>query len=361
MYDSPVPHAGGSLLQGQVFEDDQATPAPDREIVVLEPNRAPFLFASANDSVMAGRLIPGAIVVIPAYNEDRFIGSVVLKALEFVDTVLVVDDGSTDNTALVARAAGAVVIKHPVNGGKGIALETGLRAAQVLAPQVVICLDGDGQHCAEDIPAVAHPVLAGQADLVVGSRFLGRQSNIPNYRIVGQHILTLVTNLFSGIKLTDSQSGFRAFSPRLLKLAAWQASGFAIESEMQFLVREGGLTIMEVPITCIYAEPAKRNPVVHGLEVLNGIIELTSQVRPLLFFSVLSLALLIPGCLAAAGVVQVFNETGQVAPGTALVAVLFSIVGVSSLFEGITLHTLRTFLLGVSGSSRQKKSTRRTG
>ena len=118
---------------------------------------------------------------------------------------------------------------------------------------------------------------------------------------------------------------------------------------------------MEVPITCIYAEPAKRNPVVHGLEVLNGILELTSQVRPLLFFSVLSLALLIPGCLAAASVVQIFNETGQVALGTALVAVLFSIVGVSSLFEGITLHTLRTFLLGVNSSSRQKKSARRTG
>jgi len=231
----------------------------------------------------------------------------------------------------------------------------------VLAPQVVICLDGDGQHRAEDIPALAQPVLAGQADLVVGSRFKELQSDIPHYRIIGQHVLTLVTNLLSGIKLTDSQSGFRAFSRRLLKLAVWQASGFAVESEMQFLVRECGLAVTEVSIHCVYAEPAKRNPIVHGLEVLNGIVELTSQMRPLMFFSILSLALLTPAFLAGVSVIRRLNETGQVALGTALIAVFFLIIGVSSLFEGITLHTLRTFFLSTNGLPLEKKRVRRTG
>lgn len=356
----PLPQCAGRIpsLKAKLLEraqDDHSTSAehaPDREAVVMDPHWTPPAHASTEDIAMVEHLIPSAVAVIPAYNEDRFIGSLVLKAREYVETVIVVDDGSTDDTALVARTAGAIVVQHQTNYGKGVALDTGLRAAQVLAPVVVVILDGDGQHRAADIPAVALPVLEGQADLVVGSRFLGQQNDIPRYRIVGQHALTLVTNLLSGAHLTDSQSGFRAFSRRALNVASWHTNGFAVESEMQFLLRERGLTVAEVPINCVYAEPAKRNPVAHGLEVLNGIIMLTSQVRPLLFFTILGLALLTLGLLAGVRVVQRLNETGQVALGTALIVVFFLIVGVASLFEGITLHTLRTFVLRMNGSSR---------
>jgi hypothetical protein len=342
-------------------QDDHSTSAEHRlalEAAVMEPCWTPPAHASTEVTARAEYRMPGVVAVIPAYNEDRFIGSLVLKAREYVETVIVVDDGSTDDTAFVARAAGAIVVRHRANYGKGVALDTGLRAAQVLAPRVVVALDGDGQHRAEDIPTVARPALEGEADLVVGSRFLGRQNDIPSYRVVGQHALTLVTNLLSGAQLTDSQSGFRALSRRALKAASWRMEGFAIESEMQFLVRECGLTVAEVPIWCSYAEPAKRSPVAHGLEVMNGIIELTSQVRPLLFFSILSSALLATGTLAGVRVIRRLNETGQVALGTALVAAFLLIVGVASLFEGITLHTLRTFFGRMNNWQREGKDGR---
>src|SRR5919202_3956184 len=145
-------------------------------------------------------------------------------------------------------------------------------------------LDGDGQHCAEDIPQVLAPVLDGVADVVVGSRFLEVKSDIPAYRQVGQHGLTLVTNLASGVRISDSQSGFRAFSPLALDALSFSQGGFSIESEMQFLVREHKLRLVEAPIKVIYAEKAKRNPVHHGMQVINGIMRLVGQIRPLLYF-----------------------------------------------------------------------------
>ena len=119
------------------------------------------------------------VVIVPAYNEERFIGSVVLKVRWYADRVIVVDDGSTDFTPEIAEAAGALVARHPQNRGKGAALNTGLGLACTLEPAVVVMLDGDGQHMCRQIPLLAAPVLAGQADIVVGSRYLGDASDVP--------------------------------------------------------------------------------------------------------------------------------------------------------------------------------------
>jgi len=121
----------------------------------------------------------GTVVVIPAYNEDRFIGSVVLKTRRYFPTVVVIDDGSTDDTASVAEAAGAVVIRHDCNQGKSAAIETAFKHARSLSPKAVVMLDGDGQHHPEDITYVLQPILEGQADIVVGSRFLQMRNHIP--------------------------------------------------------------------------------------------------------------------------------------------------------------------------------------
>lgn len=283
--------------------------------------------------------------VIAAFDEDRFIGSVVLKALRHVDHVVVVDDGSADATASVAEAAGAHVIRHPHNQGKAQAINTGLRAAREMDAAIVVLLDADGQHDPALIPHLLAPIEQGVADIVVGSRFLGLRSRIPRWRILGQHALTVATNVASGVPLTDSQSGYRALSRRALdRLRFRQNGGFSIESEMQFLVHQHGLTIREIPVSMTYAEPAKRNPFRHGFQVLNGILALVSQHRPLFFFGVAGAAFLLAGIILSLVVINRYNQYQTLAIGYALISALLEIVGIQTLFTGIILHSIRAFL-----------------
>jgi glycosyltransferase involved in cell wall biosynthesis len=280
------------------------------------------------------------IAIIPAYNEDRFIGSVVLKAHQYAETVIVVDDGSSDVTAAIAEAAGATVVKHEQNQGKGVALNTGFSRALDLHPSVVVMLDGDGQHKPEEIPELIRPILRGQADMVIGSRFRDTKSKIPLWRQVGQHVLTFITNIASGVTTSDSQSGFRAFSYNALKTLQIKSDGFSIESEMQFWARKNNIRIKEASISCLYNEKAKRNPFKHGVEVLNGILQLISRSRPLFFFGSSGLLLTMLGTSGWWKILQIYNQTSQFALGYALVATLLLILGVLTAFEGITLHTL---------------------
>ncbi|WP_238626274.1 glycosyltransferase family 2 protein [Aggregatilinea lenta] len=298
------------------------------------------------------QLLPHPIVaVIAAHNEDRFIGSVVLKASQHVDHVIVVDDGSQDATADIARAAGAEVLLHDHNRGKAEAVNTGLSRARDMGAALVVLLDADGQHDPNHIPALIEPIRSGAADVVVGSRFLGIRSRIPRWRIFGQHALTLATNVASGVPLTDSQSGYRALSRSALERLRFRPNGgFSIESEMQFLVHQHGLTIAEVPVTMTYEEPAKRNPFSHGLQVLNAIITLVSQHRPLFFFGVSGMILLLIGIALGLLVIDRYNTYKTLAVGYALISILLDVAGIQTLFTGVILHSIRAFL--ADGSTR---------
>lgn len=285
------------------------------------------------------------IALIPAYNEERFIGSLVLTTLEHVDEVIVIDDGSSDRTSEIAAKAGATVITHRVNQGKAAAVNTGFTAARRLNPIAAVMLDGDGQHSADDIPVIIAPVLNGEADVVVGSRFLEVKSDIPAYRQVGQHGLTAMTNLASGVRVSDSQSGFRAFSAEALEHLSFSQGGFSIESEMQFQVREHKLRIVEAPIKVIYAEPAKRNPFKHGMQVVDGVLRLVVQMRPLLYFGAVGLALLLSGLALGLYVVSIWAQTQALALGLALLTVILCVVGVVLIFAGVLLHVLRAMFV----------------
>ena len=235
------------------------------------------------------------VAVIPAYNEHRFIGSVVLEALEPVDRVIVVEDGSRDRTAAIARRAGVEVVEHTANQGKAQALVTGFARTRELHAQAVVTLDGDGQHNPREIPEVVSPILLGEADLVICSRFLGPHRQIPLWRRMGQRILTWLTSAGSGTHCSDSQSGFRAFGPRALEVLGFQSQGFAVDSEMQFWAREHSLRTVEMHIDCEHTQESKRNPVRQGMQVLNGILELVSQSRPLMIFGAVGLLLTLLG------------------------------------------------------------------
>ncbi len=285
------------------------------------------------------------VAVIPAYNEERFIGSMVLHAARHADAVIVVDDGSTDATAAIAAQAGAIVASHEHNRGKGVALNTGFRQAAALRPEVVVTLDADGQHLAGEIETVIQPVLAGQADLVIGSRYLRAGAPVPAHRALGHQLFTFMTNRASGLAVSDSQSGFRAFSRRALETITFHSPGFSVESEMQFLAHDHDLKLVEVPVTIRYPDPPKRPVIQHGLLVLNGLLQLVGQYRPLFYFGLPGLVLTLLGLGLGVWTVDIYRRTQELAVGYALISVMLFLLGNMSLTTGIILHSVRGLLL----------------
>ena len=284
------------------------------------------------------------VAAIPAYNEERFIGSVVLKTKKYVDEVIVVDDGSTDATSEIARAAGARVIRHNENYGKGIAINTAFKEASRLKVDTLVLLDGDGQHNPSEIPAIIKPVLEGKADVVVGSRFLNQKNSIPKYRILGQKILTWATNLGTKTKLTDSQSGFRAFSKKAIQVMSFTEKGLSVESEMQILIDENNLKVLEVPISVTYDERPKRSPFSHGFGVLNRVIAMVVERRPLFYLGLPSMGIFVLGVICGAFVLKTVVRTGSLPVGSSLVTVLLCIIGTLGVFVSLILNSLREYI-----------------
>jgi glycosyltransferase involved in cell wall biosynthesis len=215
------------------------------------------------------------IAGVPSYNVESFVGEVVRRAREYVDQVVVIDDGSSDRTAEVAREAGAVVRSHEVNLGYGGAIKSCFEAAREMDADVLVILDGDGQHDSDEVPQIVAPVLNDEADVVIGSRFLDRNSDIPFYRRFGIHVITWLFNVGSKTKITDSQSGFRAYSKRSIQAMSLQQKGMPVSVEILVRARRKGLVFREVPISCRYhAESSTMNPVKQGLTVAMKLVRM---------------------------------------------------------------------------------------
>jgi glycosyltransferase involved in cell wall biosynthesis len=212
------------------------------------------------------------VAILPAYNEEISIGSMVLSTQKFVDRVIVVDDGSNDNTSEIAKIAGAKVIKHLINKGKGAALKTGFK--NVKDYDIIVTMDSDGQHNPMEIPKIIDPILNGKADIVNGSRYInGQDKETPFYRRIGQKTLDKATFLNSGINITDSQSGFRAFARHTISAFRFKSSDYSIESEMIRDVAKNGFQIKEVGIGVRYdVNGSTKNPISHGMGVLMKIL-----------------------------------------------------------------------------------------
>ena len=210
----------------------------------------------------------GVIVAIPCYNEAGFIADVVHGAKAHADKVVVVDDGSDDGTADVAEAAGAEVVCHPINMGPGAAARSCFETARRLDADVLVTLDGDGQHNSDEIPDILAPVLRGEADLVIGSRFLGKPNNVAGYRKFGIDVITFLYNFGARGKITDGQSCFRTYTRRTLENLRITEDGFGFSVETLVQARRAGLRICEASISCLYHEAShSANPVLHGVGV----------------------------------------------------------------------------------------------
>ena len=276
---------------------------------------------------------------IAAYNEARYVGSIVLQARRYVDQVIVVDDGSTDNTSGVAELAGATVVRHTKNRGKGAAIQSILAEAKKIGPDVLVLLDADAQHDPNEIPALIKPVSEG-FDLIIGSREAQKEKT-PTYRRIGRGVLLHFARVASKANISDSESGFRALSPRAISELDLKENGFAIESEMITRAADKNLKITEVPISNIYTmDGSTLNPVRHGIDVLSRVIVMISQRRPLFFFGLAGGILLILGLITGTRVLDIAASTGDLAIGSAVLTTLFVIAGMLSIFTGIILNAL---------------------
>jgi glycosyltransferase involved in cell wall biosynthesis len=214
------------------------------------------------------------VAIIPCLNEERFIGDVVARAIKHVDKVIVVDDGSSDNTAIVASQSGAEVISHGTRQGAGAATRTGFNAAIKYGAEIVVSLDGDGQHNPDEIPDVVQPVMAGKADLVIGSRFLCT-AEVPVHRKFGIDAITWLYNVGHKDKIVDGQSGFRAYSRKALEVIKITYPGFGFSIQTLVQPRKNKLKITEVPISCIYHDAGStQDPITHGFSVAWAVIKI---------------------------------------------------------------------------------------
>jgi glycosyltransferase involved in cell wall biosynthesis len=286
------------------------------------------------------------VAAIPCFNEEKFIGSVVLRVRKFVGKVVVVDDGSTDASVEVASDAGAIIHSHDCNRGYGAAIRTALVCGRELGADVLVIIDADGQHDARDIPRLAKPVLDGEADVVIGSRFMGEASGVPLYRKLGQRILNVATNVGSGRRQSDSQSGFRAYSSRALKALNLTEDGMSVSSEMQFAIAGKGLRVTEVAVQVSYADKSKRNPLGHGLNVLSRVLVLLSLRQPMVLFGVPGLLLLGGGLVLGLRVLDIWGKSETLAMGTLLGAILLCLTGILAVFAALMLQSMKELLRG---------------
>ncbi len=195
------------------------------------------------------------VALIPAYNEETRIADAIHDARRFVDLVVVVDDCSKDQTAERARSAGAIVLRHVINRGQGAALQTATEyALTVLKADIVVHFDADGQMDGSEIPSLIDPIVREEADVVLGSRFLGKQTNMPMTRLVANRLGRLFTSVFSGIHLTDTHNGFRALSRHAAQEITITLNRMAHASQILDLIKVKKLRYIERPVTIRYSQ-----------------------------------------------------------------------------------------------------------
>lgn len=289
------------------------------------------------------------LICVPAYNEAERIADVVSKSRQYADDVIVYDDGSTDDTYQVALSAGATVIRNPDNKGYGVAIRSLFQAAKERGAEVMVTLDSDGQHDPDQIPALIKPLNQG-FDIVIGSRFLRNddEGKVPRYRSFGIKTITRLTQVASYGKITDSQSGFRAYNKNALSKINLFEDGMSVSTEILLRAGEKKLSTTEVPITVRYdvKDTSTHNPITHGVSVLYSVFQFVSLRHPLAFYGLPGVVLLGIAAFFMRNALSLFNHTGYVSTNMILLSVGIAVVGVVLLATAAIVYTLIALLRG---------------
>jgi len=281
-------------------------------------------------------------VGIPAFNEEKNIATIITKLADITDTIIVCNDGSSDLTSDIAEKMGAFVINHEKNLGYGAAIRSIFLKAKELDGDILVTFDADGQHRIEDIEKVTKPIIDQEADLVIGSRFLDEsEKEVPQYRKVGIKVITKITNASIKKQLTDSQSGFRAYSKKVLNELNPSELGMGISTEILIKASSKNFRITEVPIKILYAgDTSTHNPVSHGSSVILSTIKYTSIEHPLKFYGIPSMILFIIGISFTYLSAEYYAEIGRLNTNLTIIAAGTVLIAVVLLITSILLYSL---------------------
>jgi len=282
------------------------------------------------------------IVGIPAFNEEKNIAVLIIQLKKIADKIIVCNDGSTDLTSKIAEGLGATVINHAKNLGYGAAIRSIFLKSKDLGGDILVTFDADGQHRIEDINRVIKPIINEESDLVIGSRFLDKsEKEVPQYRKIGIKIITKVTNATIKKQLTDSQSGFRAYSKKVLNELNPSELGMGISTEILIKASAKNFRISEVPIKITYdGNTSTHNPISHGSSVLLSTIKFTSIEHPLKFYGIPSMIFFAIGLFFVYFSTQYYAEIGRLNTNLTLVAAGTMLIAVVLLITSILLYSL---------------------
>jgi len=285
------------------------------------------------------------LVCIPAYNEEKTIGEIVEKSLQYADKVIVCNDGSTDNTEKKAKEKGAIIINHKKNCGYGAAIITLFEEARNQNAEIMITLDGDGQHNPEQIPNLISALTENNVDVVIGSRFLDKSTNSPGYRKTGIKIITSASNFGTNFKVSDSQSGFRAYSKNAIDAIHPTEEGMSVSTEILLKASNKGLSVAEVPITVSYeGETSKHKPVPHGISVLMNTLKFISVKHPITFYGIPGIIMIVIGIVLGVQFLDLYLNKQIILYGSLLGSVILFLVGSILLATAIILYSMATLM-----------------
>jgi len=285
------------------------------------------------------------LVCIPAFNEENTIGEIVEKSLQYADKVIVCNDGSTDNTEKIAKEKGAIIINHKKNLGYGAAIITLFEEAQKQNAEIMITLDGDGQHNPEQIPALISALTENNVDVVIGSRFLDKNTNSPGYRQTGIKIITSASNFGTNFKVSDSQSGFRVYSKKAINAIHPTEEGMSVSTEILLKASNKGLSVAEVPITVSYeGETSTHKPVPQGVSVLMNTLKFISVKHPITFYGFPGIAMIIGGTVFGALFLDEYLSNQTIFYGSLFGSILLFLMGSILIATAIILFSMVTLM-----------------
>lgn len=286
-------------------------------------------------------------VVIPAYNEAANIERIINDVRQYTDLIIVIDDGSADDTGGLAKSLGATVVRHTRNKGKGFALKTGLIESLNHNPDIIVTIDADGQHDPSEIPRLVEPILRGECDIVVGSRFLeGMVNEVPSLRAFGLSMIHLTSKLLIRSSVRDNQSGFRAYGKKVFDLISqYGSSGFGAETEQLAIAESHGFKIIEVPVSIRYIglkNTSKLNPFIHGSTIMSTIVRIAARRKPLHIIGIPGLVFVCAALITMTELLLLFNETRYFSVPLAIITLGFFLVGLVLVLMAMVFQELKS-------------------
>jgi len=281
------------------------------------------------------------VIGLPAYNEEKNIAKILAQLTTKGYQVIVCNDGSDDSTGIIAEKMGVTVIQHEKNLGYGAAIRSIFQKAKAMDYDVLVTFDTDGQHRIEDISKVIKPILNDETDIVIGSRFLNNNNEVPKYRKIGIKAITKISNMSTELNLTDSQSGFRSYNKKAIIELNPSDFGMGVSTELLIKASQKKFRILEVPITILYGEnTSTHHPVKHGASVLVSTVKFTAIEHPLKFYGLPGIIFLIIGLFFIVWTIQEFTTSRQIITNLALIGTGSTLLGSMLLITSIILFSI---------------------